>query len=93
MMGLLLAPEGWGKILALDIQGRSRLQYSYSEVCENFGHRDHTLLERVSYRQLDCMGRKVSVEQFCRDRHGLSPCTCEGICPFGGRRFARRAWP
>ena len=80
----LLSGEIWGKIWALDIRERRRMSYAYWEVCESFGHRDNVLVERLSYTQLDCMGKVVSVEQFCRKRHGHSPLYLRGFLPVKG---------
>ena len=87
---LILPYELLGKIRKLEIQGGSRLEYSYQDVCHSFGYRDNILVDRVSYTKLDCMGKIASVGQFCQSKHGHSPLYLRGHLPKQGKAICEK---
>ena len=54
------------EVLKYDITGYKRTLHTYKDVCEKFGHKELLIIDVTNPIELDCMGYKVSIKDFCQ---------------------------
>lgn len=70
----LLTPELlWGSVLVDDITLTSKETFSLSEFCQEMVTHPTPLIEVSSITTVDCMGKKVSVSEFCQKKMVTDP--------------------
>lgn len=56
-----------------------KISYSFSEVCKKSVKHESPLIEFVSPKEIDCMGKKIQVMSFCDKEQGGDPYLLRGI--------------
>lgn len=53
------------QVISYEVTDRIHGVHTFEEVCQYFGHRHNLLINRASFNSLDCMGEKVTIDEFC----------------------------
>ena len=61
------------ELIQFDVTGRKHQTYSLKTVCENLGHKHNLIVDRENQLQVDCMGKKVKVGDFCTKKSFSAP--------------------
>lgn len=61
----LISSPLFAEVIKFDITGYDRKLYSYKEVCKEMGGKHLLIIDVISPLELDCMGKRVSVKDFC----------------------------
>lgn len=56
-----------------------KIHYSFIEVCKQSVTHETPLIEYVSPKEIDCMGKKIQVMNFCDKAHAADPYFLRGI--------------
>lgn len=71
---LLLIPFlAFGHIIQDDVSVTEKSRHSLKQVCTKMGHTESPLIDIISGTQIDCMGRKVEVGEFCDKELAADP--------------------
>jgi len=71
---LLLIPFlAFGHIIQDDVSVSDKSRHSLKQVCTKMGHVEAPLIDVVSGTQIDCMGKKVDVGEFCDKELAADP--------------------
>ena len=71
---LLLIPFfAFAHIIQDDVSVTDKFRHSLKQVCTKMGYVDSPLIDIVSGTQIDCMGRKVEVGEFCDKELAADP--------------------
>lgn len=60
-----ISPSIFAEVLKFDITGYNRKLFSYKDVCQEMGAKHLLIIDVISPLELDCMGKRVSVKDFC----------------------------
>lgn len=73
-ISFLLTPQLlWGAVLVDEISLTSKETFSLSEFCQEMVTHPTPLIEVKSISTVDCMGKKVSVSDFCQKKMATDP--------------------
>lgn len=81
---LLLPALSWGSVLVDDISLSSQQNYSLKEFCQEMVTHPTPLIEVKSITTVDCMGKKVSVGDFCLIKMAKDPYYIRGYAKSEG---------
>lgn len=70
---LLLPQASWGRVLTDDISLTSKETFTLKEFCQEMVTHPSPLIEIKSKSLVDCMGKKVKVEDFCLKKMATDP--------------------
>ncbi|GAB4421345.1 MAG: hypothetical protein OHK0056_32200 [Bacteriovoracaceae bacterium] len=89
---LLLISSLRAEVLKLDITSREEEYISFKEACEFMGHKHNLLVDYPDLLNLNCMGKNVSIKDFCLKKYSgerkflrgyVQPKLKEVVCEFG----------
>jgi len=70
---LLLPLVSFSHVIQDDVMTTDRKNYSFKNVCSRMVSHEAPLVEVVSGQELDCMGQKISVSDFCDKELAADP--------------------
>ena len=73
LISFFLAPQLWGAVLVDEIKLTSKETFTLKEVCQEMVTHPTPLIDVKSITTIDCMGKKVSVADFCQKKMITDP--------------------
>lgn len=70
---LLISLSAHSHIILDDVATTAKTPFSYQTVCRKMVNHESPLIEAVSGTQLDCMGKKIEVRDFCHKEMAHDP--------------------
>lgn len=62
---LLFSQASFARLLEYDVVGSDKHFFELKNVCERMGHQHSPIIDITSMNEIDCMGKKIKVIDFC----------------------------
>jgi hypothetical protein len=70
---ILISHHSFAGVVMDQISDIKKIQYPFSEVCKKSVTHETPLIEFISPKEIDCMGKKIQVLRFCDKEHAADP--------------------
>jgi hypothetical protein len=70
---LLYSSLSFSNVILDEVTTTDKVSFSFKTVCSKMVHHESPLIEVVSANELDCMGKKIAVADFCEKELAADP--------------------